>query len=81
MFGDVIAHRYNVKVRHVNKYDGLPFKVRDIYDAIVDAADDLISGVLGCWHPCDGFRSPSKEHYLREGEGTDDVFVLRAMGG
>lgn len=80
MFGDVIAHRYNVKVRHVNKYDGLPFKAQDIYDAIVDAADDLVSGVLGCWTPCGGYRSPSKEHYLEHGEGTGDVFILRAGG-
>ncbi len=78
MFGDVITHRYNVKVRHVNKYDGLPFKVQDIYDAIMEAADDLVAGVLGCWSPCGGFRSPSKEHYLHEGEGTADVFLMRA---
>jgi 2-oxoglutarate ferredoxin oxidoreductase subunit alpha len=80
MFGDVIAHRYNVKVRHVNKYDGLPFKVQDIHDAIREAADDLISGVLGCWTPCNGYRSPSKEHYIEHGEGTRDVFLMRAGG-
>ena len=81
MFGDVIAHRYNVKVRHMNKYDGLPFKVQNIYDAIMEAADDLVSGVLGCWSPCGGFRSPSKEQYLQVGEGTGDVFLMRAAGG
>jgi 2-oxoglutarate ferredoxin oxidoreductase subunit alpha len=81
MFGDVITHRYNVGVRHVTKYDGLPFKVQDIYDAITQAADDLISGVLGCWNPCDGFQSPSKEHYVQEGEGTGDVILMRAAGG
>lgn len=81
MFGDVIAHRYNVKVRHVTKYDGLPFKVQDIYDAIAEAADELVAGVLGCWSPCGGFRSPSKEHYVHEGEGTEDVMLMRAGGG
>jgi 2-oxoglutarate ferredoxin oxidoreductase subunit alpha len=81
MFGDVIAHRYNVKVRHVTKYDGLPFKVQNIYDAITQAADELISGVLGCWSPCGGYSSPSKEQYLQDGEGTGDVFFLRAAGG
>jgi hypothetical protein len=81
MFGDVIAHRYNVKVRHINKYDGLPFKVQHIYDAIIEAVDDLVSGVLGCWSPCGGFRSPSKEEYLQVGEGTGDVFLMRAAGG
>ncbi len=80
MFGDVIAHRYNVQVRHVNKYDGLPFKVQDIYDAVMEAADDLVNGVLGCWSPCDGMRSPSKEHYVHEGEGTADVLLMRAGG-
>jgi 2-oxoglutarate ferredoxin oxidoreductase subunit alpha len=80
MFGDVVAHRYNVKVRHVNKYDGLPFKVQDIYDAITEAADDLVAGVLGCWTPCGGYRSPSKEQYLELGEGTADVFLMRAGG-
>jgi 2-oxoglutarate ferredoxin oxidoreductase subunit alpha len=80
MFGDVIAHRYNVKVRHVTKYDGLPFKVQDIYDAITEAADELVSGVLGCWSPCDGSRSPSKEVYVHEGEGTEDVMLMRAGG-
>jgi 2-oxoglutarate ferredoxin oxidoreductase subunit alpha len=80
MFGDVIAHRYNVKVNHVTKYDGLPFKVQDIYEAITEAADALISGVLGCWTPCGGFRSPSKEHYVQEGEGTEDVILMRAGG-
>jgi 2-oxoglutarate ferredoxin oxidoreductase subunit alpha len=80
MFGDVLAHRYNVKVRHLNKYDGLPFKVQDIYDAIGEAADDLVSGVLGCWSPCGGYRSPSKEHYLEHGDGTGDVFLMRAGG-
>jgi 2-oxoglutarate ferredoxin oxidoreductase subunit alpha len=80
MFGDVITHRYNVPVRHVNKYDGLPFKVREIYDAIMTAADDLVGGVLGCWAPCDGHRSPSKEHYVHEGEGTGDVILMRAGG-
>jgi 2-oxoglutarate ferredoxin oxidoreductase subunit alpha len=80
MFGDVIAHRYNVKVRHVNKYDGLPFKVQHIHDAIVEAADELVSGVLGCWTPCDGYRSPSKERYLEETEGTADVYLMRAGG-
>jgi 2-oxoglutarate ferredoxin oxidoreductase subunit alpha len=80
MFGDVIAHRYNVKVRHVTKYDGLPFKVQSIYDAIVEAADDLISGVLGCWSPCGGYASPSKEQYIQEGEGTKDVVLMRAGG-
>jgi 2-oxoglutarate ferredoxin oxidoreductase subunit alpha len=85
MFGDVIAHRYsvevrNVDVRHVTKYDGLPFKVDDIYNAIKEAAEDLVSGVLGCWSPCDGFRSPSKEHYIHQGEGTGDVFLMRAGG-
>jgi len=81
MFGDVITHRYNVDVRHVTKYDGLPFKVQDIYEAITKAADDLVSGVLGCWTPCDGFQSPSKEHYVHEGEGTGDVILMRAAGG
>jgi 2-oxoglutarate ferredoxin oxidoreductase subunit alpha len=81
MFGDVITHRYNVKVQHVTKYDGLPFKVQNIYDAIMEAADDLVSGVLGCWSPCGGFRSPSKEHYVHEGEGTDDVLLMRAAAG
>lgn len=80
MFGDVIAHRYNVQVRHVTKYDGLPFKVQNIYDAIIDAAHDMVSGVLGCWSPCDGFHSPSKEHYVHQGEGTGDVFLMRAGG-
>lgn len=80
MFGDVIAHRYNVRVRHVTKYDGLPFKVQNIYDAIVEAADDLVSGVLGCWSPCGGYRSPSKEHYIDEGDGTEDVHLMRAGG-
>jgi 2-oxoglutarate ferredoxin oxidoreductase subunit alpha len=80
MFGDVLAHRYNVKVRHLNKYDGLPFKVQDIYDAIGEAADDLVSGVLGCRSPCGGYRSPSKEHYLEHGDGTGDVFLMRAGG-
>jgi 2-oxoglutarate ferredoxin oxidoreductase subunit alpha len=80
MFGDVIAHRYNVKVHHVTKYDGLPFKVQNIHDAILDAADELISGVLGCWSPCGGFRSPSKEQYVHEGEGTEDVILMRAGG-
>ena len=80
MFGDVIAHRYNVKVRHVTKYDGLPFKVQDIYAAITEAAEEFVAGVLGCWSPCDGFRSPSKEHYVREGEGTEDVMLMRAGG-
>jgi 2-oxoglutarate ferredoxin oxidoreductase subunit alpha len=80
MFGDVIAHRYNVKVRHVTKYDGLPFKVQDIYAAITEAADELVAGVLGCWSPCGGFRSPSKEHYVHEGEGTEDVMLMRAGG-
>jgi hypothetical protein len=69
-----------VKVRHLNKYDGLPFKVQDIYDAIGEAADDLVSGVLGCWSPCGGYRSPSKEHYLEHGDGTGDVFLMRAGG-
>jgi 2-oxoglutarate ferredoxin oxidoreductase subunit alpha len=81
MFGDVIAHRYNVKVRHVTKYDGLPFKVQNIYDAIREAADDLISGVVGCWSPCGGYSSPSKEVYIKEGEGTGDVILMRAAGG
>jgi hypothetical protein len=80
MFGDVIMHRYNVKVRHVTKYDGLPFKVQNIHDAIMAAADDLVSGVLGCWIPCDGVRSPSKERYLEAGEGTEDVALMRAGG-
>jgi 2-oxoglutarate ferredoxin oxidoreductase subunit alpha len=80
MFGDVIAHRYNVKVRHLNKYDGLPFKVQDVYDVIGEAADDLVSGVLGCWSPCGGYRSPSKEHYLEHGDGTEDVFLMRQGG-
>jgi hypothetical protein len=64
----------------VNKYDGLPFKVQDIYDAITEAADDLVAGVLGCWTPCGGYRSPSKEQYLELGEGTADVFLMRAGG-
>jgi hypothetical protein len=64
----------------MTKYDGLPFKVQDIRDAIMEATDDLISGVLGCWTPCGGFRSPSKEHYLHRGEGTGDVFLMRAGG-
>jgi 2-oxoglutarate ferredoxin oxidoreductase subunit alpha len=81
MFGDVIAHRYNAKVRHVTKYDGLPFKVQNIYDAVMDAADDLVSGVLGCWTPCGGFRSPSKEQYIELGDGTGDVVLMRAVGG
>jgi len=78
MLGNVIAHRYTVQVRHVTKYDGLPFKVQDIYAAIMEAADDLVAGVLGCWTPCDGFRSPSKEHYIRHAEGAEDVFLMRA---
>lgn len=73
MFGDVIAHRYNVEVRHVTKYDGLPFKVSDVHQAIMQAADDLVAGVLGCWTPCEGRPSPSKIHYIRQGEGTDDA--------
>jgi 2-oxoglutarate ferredoxin oxidoreductase subunit alpha len=80
MFGDVIAHRYNVMVRHVTKYDGLPFKVKNIHDAIMQAADELVSGILGCWEPCDGYHSPSKEHYVRQGEGTEDVFLIQAGG-
>ena len=80
MFGDVIMHRYNVKVRHVTKYDGLPFKVQNIHDAIMTAADDLVSGVLGCWIPCDGVRSQSQQHYLETGEGTEDVALMRAGG-
>ena len=80
MFGDVIAHRYNVVVRHVTKYDGLPFKVQNIHDAIMQAADELVSGVLGCWEPCDGYHSPSKERYIQRGAGTEDVFLMRAGG-
>jgi 2-oxoglutarate ferredoxin oxidoreductase subunit alpha len=80
MFGDVIAHRYNAKVRHVTKYDGLPFQVRNIYNAIAEAADDLVSGVLGCWSPCGGRQSPSKEQYIDEGQGTADVLLMRAGG-
>ena len=47
-------------------------------DAIMNAAENLVSGVLGCWSPCDGFHSPSKEHYLHGDHGTDDVFLMRA---
>lgn len=80
MFGDVITHRYNVDVRHVTKYDGLPFKVQNIYKAIMHAANDLVSGVLGRWPPCDDTDAPSKEQHLQDGRGVGDESLKRAGG-
>ena len=78
MFGDVIAHRYNVKVRHLLKYDGLPFKIKDVHTALLDAADELVAGVISCWDPCDRFRSPSERD--AKGADTHDSFLTRSGG-
>ena len=40
-FAKVVEHRYNVEVIKLNKYNGVPFRTNEIYNKIVDVADNL----------------------------------------
>lgn len=56
MFANVIEHRYsreivqnNIRIIHLPKYDGLPFRPVDICLAVRRAAGELVGGVIKKW--------------------------------
>jgi len=56
MFANVLEHRYSreivengIKIVHLPKYDGLPFRPVDICQAMHQAAQDLMGGVIRDW--------------------------------
>jgi 2-oxoglutarate ferredoxin oxidoreductase subunit alpha len=58
MFANVLEHRYSreivengIRVIHLPKYDGLPFRPSDICQTIRLTARELASGILKEWNP------------------------------
>ena len=58
MFANVIEHRYSreivengIRIIHLPKYDGLPFRPVDICRAVHQAAGELVGGLIREWEP------------------------------
>jgi pyruvate/2-oxoacid:ferredoxin oxidoreductase alpha subunit len=58
MFANVIEHRYSreivengIRVVHLPKYDGLPFRPVDICRIVHQIAGELAGGIIRDWEP------------------------------